>query len=148
VTVFKVTMILADAVQAVCGKLYILGGGWSQQWGLAPFGIGIKIDVPWDKATDAHTLRLELVDADGEAIEVPTPEGAKPLVIEGGFNTGITPGIKRGVPMDAVVAFNFGPIPLDPGRYVWRFSIDGETHEDWQLAFTRLAAAPPQAQTG
>lgn len=145
---FKVTMILADAVQAVGGKLYILGGGWSQQWGLAPFGIGIKIEVPWDKATDPHKVRLELVDVDGAAVDVETPDGMKPLVIEGEFTTGITAGVKRGVPMDTVVAFNFGPMPFEPGRYVWRFSIDGDAHEDWQLAFTRLASAPPQAQTG
>jgi hypothetical protein len=139
---FKVTMILADAAQAVAGKLYILGGGWSHQWGLAPFAIGIKIEVPWDQATDAHKWRLELVNADGEAIEVETPEGLRPLIVDGEFTTGIAPGVKRGVPSDAVIALSFGPFALDPGRYAWRLTIDEMVDEDWHLAFTRLTDPP------
>ena len=42
---------LADSAQAVGGKLYILGGGWSRSAGAAPFAIAAKIEVPWDEAS-------------------------------------------------------------------------------------------------
>jgi len=33
------------------------------------------------------------------------------------------------------VAINSGPLPLEPGRYIWRLIIDGESDEDWFLGF-------------
>jgi hypothetical protein len=27
-------------------------------------------------------------------------------------------------------------LPLEPGRYEWRLTIDGDSHEDWTLPFT------------
>ena len=74
-------------------------------------------------------------------------EGAQPVVIEGAFEVGRPPGIKPGVPIDVPLAINVGALPLAPGgRYEWRLSIDGESHEDWRLAFsTRPAGEPNQA---
>jgi hypothetical protein len=31
---------------------------------------------------------------------------------------------------------NSTPLPLEPGRYEWRLTIDGEGRQDWSLAFT------------
>ena len=43
----KVTMLLADAAQAVNGKLYILGGGWSVAGpDPTPMAIALKMEVP------------------------------------------------------------------------------------------------------
>ena len=129
-------MMLADAAQAVNGKLYILGGGWSVIYGSAPLAIALKIEVPWSAATEQHTLRIDLLDADGRPVL--GQDGETPLVkIEGTFQTGIPAGTKPGVPLDAVQAFGIPPLPLEAGRYVWKLSIDGEEHEDWSLAFTR-----------
>jgi len=64
----KVTMLLADAAEAMNGKLYILGGGWSITGPQAtPSAIAIKIDVPWDLANTPHTLRLDLLNEDGRS---------------------------------------------------------------------------------
>ena len=39
----------------------------------------------------------------------------------------------------------FGPLELQEGRYEVRLTIDGETKEDWFVAFSvRSAAAPAQ----
>src|SRR5712692_6126152 len=58
----KVTMLLADAAQAVNGKLYILGGGWSVTGPApSPSAIALKIEVPWDEANTRHKLTLDLV---------------------------------------------------------------------------------------
>jgi hypothetical protein len=95
-----------------------------------------------------HTFRVELIDSDGDEIVLETEaEGAQPVVIEGAFEVGRPPGIKPGVPIDVPLAINVGALPLAPGgRYEWRLSIDGESHEDWRLAFsTRPAGEPNQA---
>jgi hypothetical protein len=135
----KVTLMLADAAQAVGGKLYVLGGGWSNIYGAAPFAIAIKIEVPWSRASESHDFRLELLDADGHPVELPQEDGStQPLVIEGQVSTGIAPGVKAGTPMDAVLAISLGPLPLDVGRYEWRLTIDGDTQDDWRLAFNRM----------
>ena len=134
----RATMMLADAAQAVDGKLYILGGGWSITGpGPSPFAIAVKVEVPWDRAAAPHTLRLELLDADGEPVEVETVEGeSKPLAIKQTFETGIPPGLNPGTPLDFALAINFGPLPLPPGgRYEWRMTIDGIQDDDWRLAF-------------
>lgn len=135
---WKVTMLLADAAQAVSGKLYILGGGWSVIGpDPTPSAIAIKIEVPWDEANTPHKLRLELVDSDNRATLVPTPTGEEPVEIEGGLEVGRPAGLKPGTPLDVTVAFNFPPFPLRPdSRYVWRLLIDGHSEGDWHVAFT------------
>ena len=81
----KVTMLLADSAQAVGGKLYILGGGWSITGPMpSPSAIALKIEVPWDLAARRHNILLELVDADGQPIRLPTPQGEQPVRAEAG----------------------------------------------------------------
>ena len=139
----KATMLLADAAQAVDGKLYVLGGGWSITGPApAPFAIAVKVEVPWDQAARRHALRLELLDADGDPVLLPTVDGgSEAVVIEQAFETGIPPGLKPGTPLDFAFAINFGPLPLAPdGRYEWRMSIDGVAHDEWRLAFSTRRA--------
>ena len=65
-------MLLADAAQAVGGKLYVLGGGWSVIGpGPATMAIAMKIDVPWDQTNLRHHWILDLVDEDGQPAAVP-----------------------------------------------------------------------------
>ncbi len=135
-------MLLADYAQVADGKLTIVGGGWSLTGPAPPpFAIAILVHVPWDQANRRHTLRLELLDADGQAVTMPTEGGGdeQPIVflddIE--FEVGRPAGIKPGTPLEMPIAVNSGPLPLEPGRrYEWRLSIDGEGDEDWRLAFS------------
>jgi uncharacterized protein DUF6941 len=144
----KVTMLLADAAQAVGGKLYILGGGWSITGPMpVPSAIAIKIEVPWNLASRQHNIVLELLTADGQLVRLPAPpEGElQPIRVEGQFGTGIPAGLIEGTPIDATLALNIGPMPLPPGaRYVWRLSIDGNTQEEWQVAFSTRPGIPGQ----
>ena len=146
----KVTMLLADSAQAVGGKLYILGGGWSVTGpGPVPSAIAMKIEVPWDRANERHDLKIALVDGDGQPVLVPTPEGERPLEMTAQFEVGRPPGLLPGTPLDFTLAVNLGPLPLRPGqRYVWRCTIHGETNEDWQLAFTTREQQPPPVVLG
>ncbi|HEX5467989.1 MAG TPA: hypothetical protein VFW80_02965 [Gaiellaceae bacterium] len=142
----KVFLLLADAAQAVAGKLYILGGGWSTIMAGAPFAVAVKVYVPWNEGTQQHKLKLELVDSDGNPFEAPVSETQKePLVIEQDFCTGIPPNVKAGTPLDYVYTFTAVGLPLEPNmRYEWRLSVDGESDPDWTLAFN--TAPTPLAQ--
>jgi len=132
----KVTLLLADSAQAVAGKLYILGGGWSVIGpDPSPMAIAVKVEVPWDQTNTKHMLRLELLDADGQPVIPPGAEEG--LFVEGEFEVGRPPGLKQGTPIDMPFAVNLGPIPLEPdSRYSWLLSIDGKTENDWRLAFS------------
>lgn len=140
----KVTMMLADAAQAAEGKLYILGGGWSVTGPTpSPSAIALLIQVPWDRTNIEHSVRFDLVDSDGNAVELETDAGvAEPVTFEGSFEVGRPPGVKPGTSIDMPLAINVGPLPLPPGgRYEWRLSIDQESHEHWRLPFSTRSAA-------
>jgi len=139
----KVTLLLADSAQAVDGKLYVLGGGWSIIGPEpSPIAIAMKIEVPWDQANRSHLWQLELLDADGNPVSAAGPDGeGQPIEISGEFEVGRPPGLKPGTPLDLPLAITMSPLPLPPGgRYVWRLSIDGASQEDWQLAFSTRPA--------
>jgi hypothetical protein len=142
----KLTMLLADAAQAVGGKLYILGGGWSVAGpGPVPMALAIKIDVPWEQANTSHRLRVILVDEDEQSVRVPTPTGELPFEIESTFEAGRPAGIKPGTPLDLALALNMPAIPLRAGtRYIWRCFIDETTEETWQVSFLIRDAPAPQ----
>src|SRR5437879_10908137 len=128
----RVTMLLADAAQAINGKLYILGGGWSIIGpDPVPSAIAIKIEVPWDEANKRHKLKLELVDEDGRPVTVPTPTGEKPVQLEGDFEVGRPPGLKPRPPLGMAMPLNVGPFPLQADtRLLWWRSISGSPQDD------------------
>lgn len=133
----KVTLLLADAAQAVQGKLYILGGGWSITGpDPIPSAIALKIEVPWTATNRKHRLQLKLLDADGQPVRVPTQAGEHSVELDGDFEVGRPTGIPEGSPLDVVLAINIGPLPLQPDRrYEWKCFINGDTNEDWRVGF-------------
>lgn len=66
--------LLADAVQAVRGKLFVLGGGWDTLW--VPrfparhpsLAIGLRLRVPVSWTSDTLRLSVELQDVDGRGL--------------------------------------------------------------------------------
>lgn len=133
----NVTMLLADAVQAVGGKLYILGGGWSIIGSPpTPIAIAIKVEVPWEEANRVHMLQLSLLDEDERPVLVPTPVGDRPVELGMEFEVGRPAGLKVGTPLDVPLAINLGPLPLQAGnRYVWNCSINGHSEPNWRVSF-------------
>lgn len=135
----RCTMILADAAQAVAGKLYILGGGWSQMGPApTPFAIALKLEIPWDQANRRHQWELRLIDEDGRPVRLPQREGEdQPLEVGAAFEVGRPPGLVPGTPLDYPLVLQFGPLPLPPGRrFEWVLSIDGRVEPHWRLAFS------------
>jgi hypothetical protein len=143
---WKVTATLADyAVATPDGKLTTVGAGWQFTGPQpTPFAIAMLIGVPWHKANEQHKIRLELIDLDGNPV---TPLGDdEPKWIEMQFEVGRPPGIRPGSHIQVPAAFNHGPMPLPSGsHFEWRITVDGEAHEDWQLAFSTRAEAQSQA---
>lgn len=137
-------MLLADYAQAAEGKLNIIGGGWQLTGPIpTPNALAILIEVPWDRTNERHHVRIELVDADGGPVVALGPEGEVPVVLEADFEVGRPPGIKRGTPIAVPLAINMGPQPLAPdSRYEWRLSINGESNENWRVAFSTRPGSP------
>jgi hypothetical protein len=133
-------LLLADAAQAVNGKLYVLGGGWSIV-GPHPQPMAIAARVEVDEEGDVH-LRIELVDESGEIVTTATEAGAAPVSLEAQTPVRRNPDTPDEAPLVFPFAINFAPIPLEPGRrYEWRLHINGEWQPAWSVAFrTRLAA--------
>jgi hypothetical protein len=97
-----------------------------------------------------HRWRLELLDADGDAVMLPSPLGTdQAVVIEGQFEVGRPPGVTPGTGLGLPLAINLGPIPLPPaGRYEWRLTIDDQTDENWRLPFSTRPEQPPGQRLG
>lgn len=142
----RVTMMLADSAQAVAGKLYILGGGWSVMGPAAtPFAIVLKIEVPWDQANRRHKWHLRLLTEDGKPVMLPVPEGEPQRALEMGseFEVGRPPGMTPGTPLDFPFVIQFAPLMLPPGRrFEWVLSIDDQEDAHWRLAFSTRALSP------
>jgi hypothetical protein len=149
--VYKMNLMLADSAQVVGGKLFVLGGGWSMIVSGSPFAVCGIIDIPWHQGTDWHTLRLELIDGDGEPVCLPSDGESepKPLVIDlPPYRPTIGPHVKPGTALTWPFAVNVSPgMPLQPQSiYEWRLSIDGKNEEGWTLPFSTLPSQPlPQA---
>jgi hypothetical protein len=106
-------LIIADAVDAVNHKIYMIGGGWDR-WTSHTYpspirlGIAIGLLVGWDETNERQHISISIIDADGE-----------PTVPEMGADVevGRPPGMKPGSPQRALLAINAAfPLPK-PGRY-------------------------------
>src|SRR3954467_11955854 len=141
----KVTLMIADFARVANGKLDVIGGGWSMMNAQGPFGffVAALFQIPWDQTNTTHKFRPPLLDADGRG--VPTPDG-ETIGAEGEFEAGRPAGLRPGTPVDAPLVVPFGPLVLEQGRYEIRLTIDGETKEDWFVAFTVRQAPAPQPQ--
>ena len=118
--------LLADAVQAVRGKLFILGGGWDTLW--VPrfparhpsLAIGIRLRVPVSWAAETLKLSVELQDADGKP-RLPTALSQ---------NIKLPPGPKRSqhaTDFGLVRSFTFNNLPFRAeGPYSFVISTDDE----------------------
>src|SRR5277367_1146782 len=105
----RVSMMLADSAQAVQGKLYILGAGWNMTGPEPnPSAIAAYVEVSWDMANQRHHWRLELLESDGQLVEVPGPEGDQGLQIMGEFEVGRPPGVLPGSGLGFPMAINLG----------------------------------------
>lgn len=132
-------MLLADAAQAVGGKLYVLGGGFDRiNMPTVPFShrfdLAMLIQVPWVATNQPYQIVVELQDADGE------PMGYR---AEATMETGRPPGIRQGTALTIPIAI---PVIADfsgPGRYVLQASINGREANRVAIEAVALPNAGP-----
>lgn len=134
-------LILCDAAQADVsnGKLHMLGAGWNiTSSPTPPHAVALMIQVPWDRANQKLAIKLELLTADGDAVIAHGPTGPRALITESELEVGRPAGVSPGSTMGAAFALNVTPLPLPPGRYEWRATVDGETQgESFQVIENR-----------
>lgn len=70
--------------------------------------------VPWDETNVKHPFVLELLDADGQPVMVPTDNGAQPLRMDG-LEVGRPPGHKPDTPIGVPFATFQAGLQLEPG---------------------------------
>jgi len=124
-------LILADAVEALSGKLYMMGGGWDQiqvqQLDVpVPLQIACGVNVPYNDTDDEHTLTVTVADQDGQPIG-PT--------LNLTFRTGRSPNLARGaathIPFAIKAAFQFPKYD----EYVVVATIDARDEDAKRLSF-------------
>ena len=119
-------MLLCDAAQAIGGKLYILGGGWSMLAKAQPranMSLAIKLTVPWSRSNERIHVAAALITDEGEDV---TQVGELPVRAEGELELGRPPGLRHGTPLDATLVMNFEGLDLELGGYVWELRIGGD----------------------
>lgn len=124
-----VTLVLCDAAQQQGGKLYILGAGWSLVHtpdAPVPMALAVIIGVPWDQANDQLTVEAVLMTDDGDEVQLEVAENEyQAIKASGQMEVGRPPGLKRGMTLNAPLAFTFNGIALPAGGYRWELKIDG-----------------------
>jgi hypothetical protein len=121
----------------------VLGAGW-RFTGPEPVAsaIGLIFEIPWDRANQPIDFELLLVDADGQTSVL--GDGGS-LKVEGQIEVGRPAGHPPGESISAPMAAGVGALPLKPGAYEWRLTVDGESSEDWTLPFVvRSSAQGPE----
>jgi hypothetical protein len=118
-------LVLCDAAVSdpSTGKVHMLGAGWSLTGSpTSPQAVAVLMKIPWDRSNTPLPVRVQLFDGDGNAVQIPTPEGPVAIAGQGTVEAGRPAGVPAGVMLDASFVLNVGPLPLPPGRYEWRLT--------------------------
>jgi hypothetical protein len=135
--------LLADAVQAVRGKLFVLGGGWDTLWVRSfparhpSMAIGLRLRVPTSWRADALDLSVDLQDADG------APLLTKPLSHQ--VKLPPSPPVSPATDFGVVRSFTFNNLLFSKeGSYSFVITVDDEPVS--RLRFmVRARPSPPPA---
>ena len=133
-------LILADYVEIIGGKLYLMGGGWdvltvNAAFPLArPVGLAAAFSVAWDETNQLHRVEIEFQTDDGQSVGN----------VRAQFEVGRPAGVKAGQDQRFQLAAN---VPLNlsaPGTYVIVARIEGQ--EEGRVPFNVNAGPVLQAR--
>lgn len=130
--------LLADAVQASRGKLFILGGGWdvltvrNLPARHPSMGIGLRVRVPWGWPGDSVRLDVELQDEDGQSMLPGSLTAAVPVRRPAH--------LPDGQDLTVVRALTFTNVVIGrEGAYSFVVSIDGDVKERLRFLVRHLS---------
>src|SRR5688500_12288729 len=114
---------LCDYAEAVQGKLYIAGGGWSELRGSGPadIALAVKLGLPWTDADRPVPLEAALLTEDGHDVDA----SGEPVRFSAEVQASRPEDLPPGTPLDVAIAIRFGNLVLAPGGYRFEVSIDG-----------------------
>src|ERR1700722_14277734 len=107
-------VLVADWAEAINGKLYIQGGGWTRvalppQGGLS-CSLAIRFLIGWDETNRKHDVVIRLVDEDRRTYQ---PTGGPPVEVKSQIEVGRPAGILEGADLDGVLAVRLQGLPLE-----------------------------------
>jgi len=122
----EATILLCDYAEAINGKLYVMGGGWTGcPPGLRNMSVAIRALVPWLETNYKHRFNLMLQDENGNTVTLGEPPNE--VKGEGEFEVGRPPGTVEGSELPISVVLTFNGLPLEPEKgYRWQLEINGE----------------------
>jgi hypothetical protein len=126
-------LILADHVEAINGKLYLMGGCWdvmavSSFETASMLGIALGLLVPWNQTNKQHTFILRFESEDGAELA----RG------EGTFSVGRPVNVPAGVDQRCLVATRLPIVFPAEGRYVVVAAINGKERRRTSFGVQRL----------
>lgn len=134
------------------GTVDLLNAGWvvtqlrpmGPQTLTPPHSVAVFFEVDLAKCNRPLELVFELVDDDGHTVELPGPAGPQPMKITQQV-TVRPPPAPTGTPGAGNSLIEVQPgLPLNPGFYQWKVTLDGEHKEDWGARFY-VSEPPAQA---
>lgn len=138
--------LLADSVQAVRGKLFVLGGGWDTLWVRQlparhpSLAIGLRLRVPLSWNSESLTLSVELQDADGK------PMLPRPLSHDITLPTS-PPQSTSASDFGLVRSFTFNNLRFErEGAYSFVISVDDQPVSRLRFAVRRRPGVDPEPQ--
>lgn len=134
-------LILADYVEIIGGKLYLMGGGWdvltvNTAFPLArPVGLAAAFSVAWNETNQRHNVEIDIQTDDGQSV------GS----VKAQFEVGRPAGVKQGQDQRFQLAANNVPLNLAaPGTYVIVARVEGQ--EQRRVPFNVIAGPMLQAK--
>lgn len=140
----RVTGFLSQFAVTENGRLTVVNGCVDSIPALLPFTLALVCRVEWDETNLPHSARVVLVDAAGTPFR-PQPM-MPPVEVTVPFEVGRPAGVPRGVTFTVPMALNFAGLPMPPGRYEFRTSVDDQTDPNWNVSFQVIAAGTPSIQ--
>ncbi len=132
-------IMVADHVEILNNKLYLMGGGWDTMTvGAIPaqhkLAIAVAFRVPWNETNQKHDVQIELADQDGKSL-------AK---IDGQIEVGRPAGIPLGHPQRVNMGVNLGLTFERPGGYVITTRIQGIDSKHVSFNVVKVQSLMPQ----
>ena len=139
-------LLLADKVEVLNGKLYMMGGAWDRRYIsniAAPIDVSMALGVlvPWNLTNEPHSLRIRLEDDDGNVVPPEVAGGnLAPQEVTVTVNVGRPTTSTRGQQFRAMVALNARWILPKFGTY--RIVVLLEGRDKKSTTFYAVEASP------